>query len=141
LLGASRSRPSSNASFYRIAENVNGQILPEWSREIRTLSQTEAPEGFGQHFRQDGGAWKGKKLAGPKAGCSPECREEAVKPLIETSRPIAKVAKELVINAGNLSNWVKAYPRKDAEKEPRLKEQECEIQGSVWKLGVPKELA
>ncbi|MER5418516.1 transposase [Streptosporangium roseum] len=86
-------------------------------------------------------------MARPKTGCSPECREEAVKPLIETSHPIAKVAKELVINAGTLSNWVKAYPRNHAEKElpltiderVRLKEQECEIRGSVWKLGFLRE--
>jgi transposase-like protein len=36
---------------------------------------------------------------------SPEYREEAVKMVIETSRPIAQVAKELGINEGTLGNW------------------------------------
>ena len=37
---------------------------------------------------------------------SPEFKEEAVKMVIETSRPIARVAKELGINEGTLGNWV-----------------------------------
>jgi transposase-like protein len=58
-----------------------------------------------------------------------------VKLVIETSRPIAQVAKELGINAGTLANWVNAYRRTSAGEEPeltvderaRLKEQEREI--------------
>jgi transposase len=42
----------------------------------------------------------------PKRNFSPEYREEAVKMVIETSRPIAQVAKELSINEGTLGNWV-----------------------------------
>lgn len=37
---------------------------------------------------------------------SPEYREEAVKMVIETSRPIAEVARGLGINEGTLGNWV-----------------------------------
>jgi len=60
-----------------------------------------------------------------------------VKLVIETSRPIAQVAKELGINSGTLANWVTAYRRAHAGDEPepeltvderaRLKEQEREI--------------
>lgn len=58
-----------------------------------------------------------------------------MKLVIETSRPIAQVAKELGINAGTLANWMNAYRRAHAGKEPelavderaRLKEQEREI--------------
>ena len=32
-----------------------------------------------------------------------------MKMVIETSRPIARVAKELGINEGTLGNWVNAY--------------------------------
>ena len=39
---------------------------------------------------------------------SPEFRVEAVRMVIETSRPIAQVAKELGVNDGTLGNWVKA---------------------------------
>jgi transposase len=37
---------------------------------------------------------------------SPEFRDEAVRLVIESSRPIAQVARELGINEGTLGNWV-----------------------------------
>lgn len=40
-----------------------------------------------------------------------EYRDEAVKLVIETSRPIAQVARELGINEGTLGNWVVKYRR------------------------------
>jgi transposase len=40
-----------------------------------------------------------------------EFRGEAVKLVIETSRPIAEVARELGVNEGTLGNWVGAYRR------------------------------
>ena len=49
---------------------------------------------------------------------SPEFREEAVRLVIETSRPIAQVAKELGINPGTLGNWVNTYRREHAGEEP-----------------------
>jgi transposase-like protein len=65
---------------------------------------------------------------------TPEYREEAVKMVIETSRPIAVVARELGIVEGTLGNWVNAYRREHAGDEPpmsisdraRLKELERE---------------
>jgi transposase-like protein len=70
-----------------------------------------------------------------KRNFSPEYREEAVKAVIETSRSIAQVAKELGINEGTLRNWVNAYKREHAGDEPplsvsdraRLREQEREL--------------
>jgi transposase len=66
---------------------------------------------------------------------SPEFKEEAVKAVIETSRPITQVAKELGIHEGTLGNWVNAYRREHADDEPpltmseraRLREQEKEL--------------
>ena len=43
-----------------------------------------------------------------------------MKSVIETSRPIAQVAKELGLNPGTLSNWVSAYRRDHAGEEPPL---------------------
>src|SRR5258708_36584367 len=64
--------------------------------------------------------WKGKQLPRPKKSFSPEYRDEAVKMVIETSRPIARVAKDLGINEGTLGNWVAAYRRDHAGEEPPL---------------------
>ena len=51
---------------------------------------------------------------------SPEFKDEAVKMVIETSRPIARVAKELGISDGTLGNWVSAYRREHAGEEPPI---------------------
>ena len=59
-------------------------------------------------------------LPRPKRDFSPEFRDEAVRLVIETSRPIAQVAKELGINPGTLGNWVNSYRREHAGEEPPL---------------------
>jgi transposase len=51
---------------------------------------------------------------------SPEYRDEAVKMVIETSRPIAVVARDLNINEGTLGNWVVKYRVEHAGEEPPL---------------------
>ena len=51
---------------------------------------------------------------------SREYRDEAVKMVIETSRPAAQVARELGINEGTLSNWVNLYRQEHADDEPPL---------------------
>ena len=51
---------------------------------------------------------------------SPEFREEAARMVVDTSRPIADVARELGINDTSLGNWVRAYRKKHAEDEPPL---------------------
>ena len=51
---------------------------------------------------------------------SPEFREQAVRMVIETSRPIAVVAREVGILEGTLGNWVNAYRRDHAGEEPPL---------------------
>ena len=63
---------------------------------------------------------KVKELPRPKKSFSPEFKDEAVKMVIETSRPIARVAKELGINEGTLGNWVNVYRREHAGEEPPL---------------------
>ena len=59
-------------------------------------------------------------MARVKRNYSPEFREEAVKLVIETSRPIAQVARELGIVEGTLGNWVNTYRREHAGEEPPL---------------------
>jgi len=51
---------------------------------------------------------------------SPEFRDEAARLVVETSRPIADVARELSISETSLGNWVRAYREKHAEDEPPL---------------------
>ena len=49
---------------------------------------------------------------------SPEFKDEAVKLVIDGSRPIAQVARELGIHEGTLGNWVNQYRRDRAGDEP-----------------------
>jgi len=55
---------------------------------------------------------------------SPEFREEAARMVVETSRPIADVARELGISETSLGNWVRAYREKHADDEPPLQTSE-----------------
>jgi transposase len=51
---------------------------------------------------------------------SPEFKDEAVRLVIDGSRPIAQVARELGINEGTLGNWVNLYRKEHAGEEPPL---------------------
>ncbi len=44
-----------------------------------------------------------------RARFTPEFKDEAVRLVIESGRPIAQVARELRINDGTLGNWVAKY--------------------------------
>lgn len=65
---------------------------------------------------------------------TPEYRDEAVRMVIETTRPIAEVARDLGINEGTLGNWVVKYRNEHPASEDlgiseraRLKELEKEV--------------
>ncbi len=65
---------------------------------------------------------------------TPEYRTEAVKMVIETSRPIAEVARDLGINEGTLGNWVAKYREEHPiseeltiDERAKLKELEKEV--------------
>lgn len=51
---------------------------------------------------------------------SVEYKAEAVKMVVEESRPIARVAADLGINEGTLGNWVNAYRREHPMEEKPL---------------------
>ena len=59
-------------------------------------------------------------MPGKTKNYSPEFREEAARLVVETSRPIADVARELGISETSLGNWVRAYRKQHAEDEPPL---------------------
>jgi transposase-like protein len=59
-------------------------------------------------------------VAGKYRKFTPEFREEAARMVVDTSRPIADVARELGINETSLGNWVRDYRKKHAEDEPPL---------------------
>lgn len=60
-------------------------------------------------------------MAGKKRGSfSPEFKEEAAKMVVDTSRSIAEVARELGLNETTLGYWVKAYRQHHAGDEPEL---------------------
>ena len=90
----------------------------------RRWPPTPPPTGVPPTFRTADplGSLTGKdgKLAGKYKTYSPEFKEEAAKLVINTSRPIADVARELKISETSLGNWVRAYREKHAEDEPPL---------------------
>jgi transposase len=51
---------------------------------------------------------------------SPEFRDEAAWMVVETSRAIVDVARELGVSETSLGNWVRAYRERHAEDEPPL---------------------
>jgi transposase len=51
---------------------------------------------------------------------SPEYKDEAVRMVIETSKPIAEVARGLGVNEGTLGNWVNQYRNAHSDGEPAL---------------------
>ena len=51
---------------------------------------------------------------------TPEYKDEAAKIVVELSRPIASVARELGLNEQTLRNWVNAYRRAHADEESPL---------------------
>jgi transposase len=59
-------------------------------------------------------------MARVRRNFSPEFREDAVKLVIESSRPTAQVARELGIGEATLGNWVNKYRRDHAGEEPAL---------------------
>ena len=59
-------------------------------------------------------------MAGKSRKFSPEFREEAARMVVETSRAIAEVARELGIGETSLGNWVRAYREQHAGDEPPL---------------------
>ncbi len=90
-------------------------------------------------------------MAGKYKKFSPEFREEAARMVVETSRAIADVARELGISETSLGNWVRAYREKHAEDEPplqvseraRLRElerlnRELEMENAFLNKGVPR---
>lgn len=51
---------------------------------------------------------------------TPEYKDEAARMVVELSRPIASVARELGINEQTLRNWVNAYRKAHVDEEPPL---------------------
>jgi len=51
---------------------------------------------------------------------TPEYKDEAVRMVLETSKPIAEVARELGVNGGTLGNWVHLYRQAHVGDEPAL---------------------
>ena len=51
---------------------------------------------------------------------TPEFKDEAVKMVLDGSRAIAEVAREIHINKGTLGNWVNKYRVAHADEEPPL---------------------
>jgi transposase len=51
---------------------------------------------------------------------TPEFKTEAAKMVVESSRPIAEIAREIHVNSGTLGHWVAKYRADHADEEPPL---------------------
>lgn len=51
---------------------------------------------------------------------TPEFREEAAKMVVNSSRPIADVAREIGVSETTLGNWTRAHREAHAAEEPEL---------------------
>lgn len=66
---------------------------------------------------------------------SPEFRDEAVRLVIGSSRPIAQVARELGVNEGTLGSWITRYRKEHEGEEPPLTVSErIQLQEAVREL-------
>jgi transposase len=74
---------------------------------------------------------------------TPEFKEEAAKMVVELSRSVASVARELGLNGQTLRNWVNDYRVAHAENEPPLAVSERarlrELEREVRELRLEKE--
>jgi transposase-like protein len=64
---------------------------------------------------------------------SPEFKDEAVKMVIESSRAIAEVAREIQVNEGTLGNWVNKYRVEHADDEPPLSVSDRKYSEVPWR--------
>ena len=82
---------------------------------------------------------------------TPEFKDQAAKMVVDLSRPIAQVARELGVNDTTLGFWVKAYRKQhsgdalpmDMPERARLQElerrnRELEMENAFLKKGVPR---
>lgn len=74
---------------------------------------------------------------------TPEFKEEAAKLVVQSSRPVASVAREIGANEQTLRNWVNDYRIKHAADEPPLTVSERarlrELEKEVRELRLEKE--
>jgi len=59
-------------------------------------------------------------MPGKRSSFSPEFKAEAVKMVIEGSRGVADVAREIHVGAETLRNWVSRYRAEHVDEEPPL---------------------
>lgn len=59
-------------------------------------------------------------MARKRQNYTPEFKEEAVKLVIQSGRPVAQIAREINVHEGTLGNWVNDYRATHAEDEPPL---------------------
>ena len=74
---------------------------------------------------------------------TPEYKDEAAKMVVELSRPVASVARELGLNEQTLRNWVNSYRERHADDEPPLEVSDRarlrELEKEVRELRLEKE--
>lgn len=82
-------------------------------------------------------------MAKNRRSFTPEFKEEAAKIVVEATRPVASVARELQVNEQTLRNWVKEYRDAHAADEPPLTMPERarlrELEKEVRELRLEKE--
>src|SRR3712207_5012495 len=82
-------------------------------------------------------------LSGKRRSFTPEYKRETAKSVVESSRPVATVAREQGLNEQTVRNWVNEYRKEHPQGEPPLTVSERarlrELEKEVRELRLEKE--
>ncbi len=119
-LGVGLAQAEEDGDLYGAVAVVVGVYGRAGEVGVGLADEAGGPRGFRTGEPLLSPVWTGDVLPQRRKKYSREYRDEAARMVVETSRPIAQVARELGIVEGTLGNWVNLYRQEHADDEPSL---------------------